>query len=74
MDIIRNKWAAAGYKMPKLYYWNVQARNNTILDDGPDVTYISGMSPSILEQVLTGKTGIMLMMDKLDSPRYERVH
>ena len=73
MDIIRNKWAAAGYKMPRLYYWNVDARENTILDDGPDVSYISGMSPSLFEQVLTGKTGIMLMMDKLDSDRYARV-
>lgn len=74
MDIIRNKWAAAGYKMPKLYYWNVNARDNTILDDGPDVSYISGFSQSIFESIMTGKTGYTLMMDKLDSDRYARIN
>ena len=73
MDIIRNKWAVAGYKMPKLYYWNVNARDNTILDDGPDVSYVSGFSQSIFESIMTGKTGLDLMMDKLDSDRYAKI-
>lgn len=73
MDIIRNKWAVAGYKMPKLYYWNVNARDNTILDDGPDVSYVSGFSQSIFESIMTGKTGYTLMMDKLDSDRYAKI-
>ena len=73
MDIIRNKWAVAGYKMPKLYYWNVNARDNTILDDGPDVSYVSGFSQSIFENIMTGKTGYTLMMDKLDSDRYAKI-
>jgi len=73
MDVIRRKWEQAGYQMPNLIYWNVNARHNTILDDGPNITYISGMSPSIFEQVMTNKTGIDLMLDKLDSERYARV-
>jgi hypothetical protein len=70
MEGIRSKWAIHGYQMPKLVYWNVNASQNTILDDGPNVSYVSGMSPVIFQQILTGKTGYNLMMDKLDSERY----
>ena len=70
MENQRVKWASAGYKMPKLVYWNVEARQNTILDASPDVSYVSGFSPSIFEQIMTGKTGVQLMEDKLMSDRY----
>ena len=73
MEGIRNKWAIHGYQMPKLVYWNVNASQNTILDDGPNVSYVSGCSPVIFEQILTGKTGIDLMFDKLDNERYDRI-
>ena len=71
METIRKKWAAAGLKMPKLVYWNVDARNSTILDSGPNVTFVSGMSPVIFKQVLTGKTGWDLMIDTICAKRYE---
>jgi len=70
MDKVRAKWAAAGYKMPRLIFWNVQARNNTILDKGPDVSLVSGASPVIFEQIMKGKSAMDLMYDKLDSERY----
>ena len=73
MEIIRRSWEQAGYEMPNLIYWNVNARHNTILDDGPNITYVSGMSPSIFEQIMTNKTGIDLMLDKLNSERYAKV-
>ena len=73
MDVIRRSWEQAGYEMPNLIYWNVNARHNTILDDGPNITYVSGMSPSIFEQIMTNKTGIDLMLDKLNSERYAKV-
>jgi hypothetical protein len=69
----RLKWAAAGYTMPHLVYWNVDARNNTFLDNDPTATYVSGCSPSILQQLLTGKTGYDLMMEVLDSATYEMI-
>lgn len=70
MEKIRRKWEAAGLKMPKLVYWNVDARNNTVLDSGPNVTFVSGMSPTIFKQVLTGKTGYDLMIDTICAERY----
>lgn len=75
METERLKWESDGLQMPHLVYWNVQSRNqNKFLDDGPNVTYVSGMSPSIFEQVLTGKTGWDLCLDKLMSKRYEAIH
>lgn len=71
MEKIRQEWAAVGLKLPKLVYWNVNARNNTILDCGSNVSFVSGCSPIILQNVLTGVTGEELMMQKLMSSRYE---
>ena len=71
-ETMAKKWCAHGYDMPKLTFWNVQARQNNIpmRSDG-NVNYVSGMSPVIFEQVMKGLTAWDLMMDKLDSPRYE---
>jgi hypothetical protein len=71
MERIAKKWAAAGYQMPHLIFWNVDARQNNIpmLGNGP-ISYVSGFSPSIFQTIMTGKTGYDLMMEKLDSERY----
>ena len=70
-EAMTEKWARAGYKMPHLIFWNVQARQNNIpmIDHGA-VSYVSGMSPSIFETIMTGKTGYDLMMEKLNTERY----
>lgn len=73
MATIRRKWEQAGYKVPHLIYWNVNARNNTILDENSDTTYVSGMSPVIFEQIMQGKTGLDLMLAKLNSDRYSAI-
>ena len=70
MEHIRNQWAMAGIQMPKLVYWNVNARNNRILDLGPNTSCVSGCSPVIFKSVLTGKTGYDLMLEVLESDRY----
>lgn len=74
MDHVRAKWARAGHKLPRLVYWNVDARQNTILDAGPAVSFVSGMSPTIFKQVITGKNGYDLMLETLLAERYEAVH
>lgn len=73
MERIREEWAEVGLEAPKLVYWNVYARNDTILDLGPSVSYVSGASPSIFTQVLTGKTGKDLMLETLNSDRYKDI-
>ena len=71
-ESMKKKWAACGYKMPKLIFWNVQARQDNIpmRDDG-NVNYVSGFSPVLFEQVMKGLTAYDLMMDKLNSDRYK---
>ena len=72
MENMRDEWTALGLTMPNLVYWNVNARNNIILD-GDDATYVSGCSPVIFESILTGKSGWDLCYDKLMSDRYKQV-
>lgn len=73
MENMGKKWAAAGYELPHLIYWNVDARNNNILDSGPNVTFVSGASPTIFKSILTGKTAWDLMIDVLCSKRYNKI-
>ena len=71
MEDIEFSWAAAGYKMPKLVFWNVNARNNNIpMKDKNGITFVSGYSPVLFEQIMSGKTAQDLMYDKLNSERY----
>jgi hypothetical protein len=70
MEIVRQKWTAAGIECPRLVYWNVDARQDTVLDAGPKVSFVSGCSPVIFQQVVKGVTGYDLMLDKLMSERY----
>lgn len=73
MDKIRARWNHLGLTLPKLVYWNVAARNNTILDEGPGITFVSGCSPVVFKQVITGKTGVELMLEILLSERYKNI-
>ena len=74
-ELMAKKWNNWGYKMPHLVFWNCDARQNNIamLGNGP-VSYVSGMSPSIFETIMSGKTGYELMMEKLNSDRYTPIH
>lgn len=71
LEGIARKWAQYGYQMPHLIFWNVQARQNNIpmLGNGP-ISYVSGFSPSIFETIMSGKSGLDLMFEKLNSERY----
>ena len=73
MESVRMKWKRAGYKMPNLVYWNVNASKDTFLDLGPGVSYCSGCSPTLFKQVITGKTGYDLMIETICSKRYEAI-
>lgn len=74
METLRQKWAVYGYQMPELIYWNANASKDTILDAGPGVTYVSGCSPVLFQQIMADKNGEALMYDKLNSQRYANIH
>ena len=74
MEHIADKWRTWGLKMPNLIFWNVQARQNNIpmtVKDG--ITFVSGFSPALFEQIMKGKTAFELMLDVLDGEMYARI-
>lgn len=74
MENIEQKWLEAGYIMPHLIYWNVDARHDNIpMKDKDGVSFVSGFSPVLFESIMSGKTSIDLMYDKLNSERYKDI-
>lgn len=74
MERIRKEWAKEGYTMPNLVYWNVCSRRNNISDLGADnITYVSGCTPMIFKSIMSGKNGMDLMLDTLNSDRYSSI-
>lgn len=67
----------AGYKMPLLTFWNVNAfqSNTQFTIDENGVELVSGFSPSIFKNVLSNvsKTPYELMLEVIDSDRYAEV-
>ena len=75
MEHIARQWNELGYQMPKLIYWNVDARQANIPMIGNRyVSYVSGFSPSIFKSIITGKTGWDLMIEAICAERYACIH
>jgi len=71
LEGIEKEWNDAGYKMPKLVFWNVDARQNNIpMREQDGISFVSGFSPVLYEQIMKGITAKDLMYDKLNSERY----
>lgn len=72
----RFKFAAAGYELPKIILWNVEARQDTYLSQNPDVIYVSGQSPSVFKSfinALNGETAYDVMLKTLNDKMYDSV-
>jgi hypothetical protein len=74
LDVIRTKYSEAGYKMPKLVFWNVAAYGDkpaTMKD--LDTILIGGFSPAILQNVF--KQGVSspmeIFLNTVLNPRYD---
>ena len=67
----KKQWANYGYKLPQIVFWNLNATHENIPAIGEGFSYVSGFSMNMVENILSGKDGYSLMMDKLNSPRYE---
>ena len=76
-DAARLKFEAAGYKLPTICFWNVNATSGTspVSRDTTGATLVSGCSPSIFKTVLTGSTVTPYdnMQATLNSDRYASV-
>ena len=69
-EAIKKKWAAHGYKLPRVIFWNLDARQENIPAIGEGFSFVSGFSMNMVEQILSGEDGYSLMMKKLNTERY----
>lgn len=73
-EAIKAKYAAAGYEMPGIIFWNVRgdAGNVPVTMRDQNVGLVSGYSPSILKSVLQAKvlSPIELMLNTVNAGRY----
>jgi hypothetical protein len=76
-EVVKQKYAAAGYKMPKLIFWNVNASPNQTPVQRHEINtvLVSGCSPSILVSLLSSKTVTPydFMLEVLNKPRYSQI-
>ena len=70
-------YAEAGYKMPKVVYWNLNARNDNfpVQFDKQGTALVSGFNPSLLTNLLAGKdlSPLSMMFTVINSERYAAV-
>ena len=75
-DVIAQKYAAAGYKIPRLVFWNVASRTGTIpvKENDLGVALVSGFSVNVAKMVMSGKTDpFECLLETLNSERYAPV-
>lgn len=76
-EMIEAMYKDAGYKTPKIVYWNLNARNNNnpVQFDKQGTCLVSGFSPSLLKNILEGgdMTPLSMMYSVINSERYTSV-
>ena len=74
-EAIKRKYAAAGYNMPQVVFWNLNARagNSPVTLTDAGTALVSGFSPSIMTSVLGAKaiTPQSIMEDTVYVERYD---
>ena len=62
--------------MPKLVFWNICGRTNTIpiKENDLGVVLVSGFSTTIFDMVLNNETDpLKMLLNKLNTPRYLKI-
>ena len=75
-QMIRRKYEEAGYKVPQVVYWNLNAADNVpVKHNAQGVALVSGFSPSIVKSVLSADmdqfTPEGIMMKTIMNPKYD---
>jgi hypothetical protein len=75
-ETIDKKYAAHGFKLPRLVFWNVNSRTGTVPVKNNDlgVALVSGFSVNIVKMVMSNKTDpYECLLETLNSERYQAV-
>ena len=76
-EAIKKKYLNAGYKIPNIVFWQVDARsgkNLPVQKNELGVALVSGFSPVAFKIAVENKTPEEVMLDVINSKRYERIH
>jgi len=74
--VIQAKYEAAGYKLPRLIFWNVNSRTKIIplIENELGVTLVSGFSQNVLKMVMSEKYDpYEVLIETITAPRYDKV-
>jgi hypothetical protein len=75
MSMIEKEYAAAGYKVPQIVFWNLSGRsgNSPVTYNKVGAALVSGFSPSIVKSVLGGEemTPISIMLKTVMISKYD---
>jgi hypothetical protein len=75
MEFIEQEYAAAGYKVPQIVFWNLNGRagNSPVTYNKVGAALVSGFSPSIVKSVLGGEemTPISIMLKTVMIAKYD---
>lgn len=75
-DVIAQKYTNAGYKIPRLVFWNVASRTGTIpvKENDLGVALVSGFSVNVAKMVMSGSVDpFECLLEVLNSERYAPV-
>ena len=75
-NVIEQKYAQAGYKLPRLVFWNVNSRTGTVpvRQNKLGVALVSGFSVNICNMVMSGELDpYKCLLDTINSERYKPV-
>lgn len=73
---ISKRYKECGYKLPRLVFWNVNSRTNTIpvRENENGVALVSGFSTNICQMVMSNETDpFKCLLNTLNSKRYDAV-
>jgi hypothetical protein len=74
MEMIARKYEAAGYTVPNIVFWNLNARagNVPVKHDKKGVALVSGFSPAIMKSILSAESldPVNVMLATINAPRY----
>ncbi len=73
---ISRRYGEAGYKLPRLIFWNVNSRTGTIplKENELGIALVSGFSTNVAEMVMSNELDpLKVLLNKLNTERYKKI-
>ena len=76
LESIKEKYKKNGYQMPRLVFWNVCSRTNTIplQENKAGIVLVSGFNPAVYNMVLSNELDLYkCLLEQVNSKRYDPI-